>query len=130
MLKHRETKQRKIILETVRKHADHPTANTIYEEIHAIDGKISQGTVYLNLNGLSAEGEILHIKVPGADRYDLKTDLHYHIICLNCGKVIDIPFDYLPDPDEKVADVTGYTVFRHRTVFEGLCPECKKKNNI
>ena len=130
MLKHWETNQRKIILETVRKHADHPTANTIYEEIHAIDGKISQGTVYRNLNCLSAEGEILHIKVPGADRYDLKTDLHYHIICLNCGKVIDIPFDYLPDPDEKVADVTGYTVFRHRTVFEGLCPECKKKNNI
>ena len=130
MLKHRETKQRRIVLETVRSHTDHPTANTICEEVHAIDGKISQGTVYRNLNCLSEDGEILHIKVPGADRYDLKTDLHYHIICLNCGKVIDIPFDYLPDPDEKVADVTGYTVFRHRTVFEGLCPECKKKNNI
>ena len=92
MLKHRETKQRRIVLETVRCHTDHPTANTIYEEVHAIDGKISQGTVYRNLSCLSEDGEILHIKVPGADRYDLRTDLHYHIICLKCGKVIDIPF--------------------------------------
>ena len=112
MLKHRETKQRRIVLETVRCHTDHPTANTIYEEVHAIDGKISQGTVYRNLSCLSEDGEILHIKVPGADRYDLRTDLHYHIICLKCGKVIDIPFNYLSDPDEKVANATGYTVFR------------------
>ena len=130
MLKHRETKQRRIVLETVRNHTDHPTANTICEEVRAIDGKISQGTVYRNLNCLSEDGEILHIKVPGADRYDLRTDLHYHIICLKCRKVIDIPFDYLSELDEKVANVTDYTVFRHRAVFEGICPECKNKNKI
>ena len=113
MLKHRETKQRRIVLETVRSHTDHPTANTICEEVHAIDGKISQSTVYRNLNCLSEDG-----------------DLHYHIICLKCGKVIDIPFNYLSDPDEKVANATGYTVFRHRAVFEGICPECKTENNI
>ena len=130
MLKHRETKQRKIVLETVRSHTDHPTAITIYEEIHAVDRRISQGTVYRNLNCLSEDGEILHIKVPGADRYDLRTDLHYHIICVKCGKVIDIPYGYLSDPDEKVANVTGYKVFRHRAVFEGICPGCKKENDI
>ena len=99
MLKHRETKQRRIVLETVRSHTDHPTANTICEEVHAIDGKISQSTVYRNLNCLSEDGEIL-------------------------------PFNYLSDPDEKVANATGYTVFRHRAVFEGICPECKTENNI
>ena len=55
MLKHRETKQRRIVLETVRSHTDHPTANTICEEVHAIDGKISQSTVYRNLNCLSED---------------------------------------------------------------------------
>ena len=85
MLKHRETKQRRIVLETVRSHTDHPTANTICEEVHAIDGKISQSTVYRNLNCLSEDGEILHIKVSGADRLELRTALHYHIICLKCG---------------------------------------------
>ena len=86
MLKHRETKQRRIVLETVRSHTDHPTANTICEEVHAIDRKISQGTVYRNLNCLSEDGEILHIKVPGADRYDLRTDLHYHISVLSAER--------------------------------------------
>ena len=128
MIKHRETKQRRLVLETVLRHRDHPNANRIFEEVHAMDDKISCGTVYRNLSCLSKDGEILHIKVPGADRYDSRTDLHYHIICIKCGKVIDIPFGYLSGPDKKAADMTGYTVFRHRTVFEGICPECKKNN--
>ena len=127
MIKHRETKQRRLVLETVRNHTDHPTANQIYEEVHAIDSKVSQGTVYRNLSCLSEDGEILHIKVPGADRYDLRTELHYHIICIQCGKVIDIPFDYNAEPNGKVADMTGYTVLRHRILFEGICPDCKKE---
>lgn len=127
MIKHRETKQRRLVLETVRNHTDHPTANTIYEEVHAIDGKVSQGTVYRNLSCLSEDGEILHIKVPGADRFDLRTDLHYHLLCVKCGSVTDIPFDYLTEPDKEVSALTGYEVFRHRTVFEGICPECRRK---
>ena len=127
MINHRETKQRKCVLEAVKKHTDHPTANQIYEEVHAIDNRISQGTVYRNLTCLSEAGEILHIKVPGADRFDLRTDLHYHMLCVECGSVVDIPFEYLADSDKKVSAITGYVVFRHRTVFEGMCPKCTKK---
>ena len=130
MKRQRSSRHRQMILDAVMSRSDHPTADQIYMDVRARDEKVSRGTVYRNLGILSEDGEILHIKVPGADRYDLRTDLHYHIICLKCGKVIDIPFNYLSNPDEKVANATGYTVFRHRAVFEGICPECKTENNI
>ena len=69
-MQYRNTRQRKIVLEAVQEHHDHPSADQIYLEIRAKDPRISRGTVYRNLNILSEEGQITHVKVPGADRYD------------------------------------------------------------
>ena len=120
----RNTKQKALVLETVREHTDHPTAEDIYFCVRAKDGRVSKGTVYRNLKELSRTGEINHIKVPGADRYDLRTDLHYHIMCVHCLSVTDVPVEYESALDTLAGKATGYSVYRHRTVFEGVCPEC------
>ena len=31
---------------------------------------------------LSDGGDVYHIRAPGADRYDLRTDPHDHILCI------------------------------------------------
>ena len=125
----RNTRQRKIVLEMVQKHDDHPSADQIYLEIRAKDPKFSRGTVYRNLNVLSEEGQITHVKVPGADRYDHKTEFHYHSICMSCGAVRDIPFSYGAKLDETIAAESGYQITRHRLIFEGICPECQKNGH-
>ncbi len=122
----RNTRQRAIVLESVREHTDHPTADEIYNTVHEKDKRISKATVYRNLKELSRTGLINHIKVPGADRYDLRVDLHYHVICIYCSSLVDVPIDYERELDTLAADATGYLVTRHRTVFEGICPECRK----
>lgn len=124
----RDTKQRRLVLETVRSHRDHPTADAIYLDVKGKDAKISRGTVYRNLKNLCEDGEIIQIKVPGADRFDLRCDYHYHILCLRCGQVCDVPIEYQKKMDEQAQKATGYAVARHRTVFEGLCPDCQKAN--
>ena len=65
--RHRETKQRQIVLEAVQAHRDHPCAEQIYEDVCKIDDKISRGTVYRNLGCLAADKKIYHVRVPGAD---------------------------------------------------------------
>ena len=42
----RNTKQRKLVLDAVRQSYNHPTADEIYNVVHAQDDKISRGTVY------------------------------------------------------------------------------------
>ena len=128
MKQRRETKQRHVILEVVKEHHDHPRADQIYEDVCKLDRRISRGTVYRNLSCLSDDGKICHVRVPGADRYDSRTDLHYHLICMRCGAVMDVPMDYQEQIDRMTAKKTGYLVNRHRIVVEGLCPDCQKES--
>ena len=129
MIQRRDTKQRQLVLDAVRERHDHPTADDIYLTVREKDSRISRGTVYRNLSLLSDEDEIAHIKVPGADRYDLRTDHHYHMICIKCSKVIDVPIPYNSEIDDVVGSETGYSVKHHSLIFEGICPECQDEND-
>ena len=126
MKQSRMTRQKQMILDIALAHHDHPTADQIYAEVRAADGRISRGTVYRNLEQLSAAGILLHVKLPGADRFDCRLDRHYHLICRSCGTVLDAPADYQDELDRQVSQRCGFKVMRHRTIFEGLCPECAK----
>lgn len=126
----RNTKQRQIVLDTVMGRCDHPTVDEIYEEIHKSHPKVSKGTVYRNLNVLSENGEITHVRVPAADRYDSRLDKHYHLICMKCGKVTDAPIEYREEYDKSIFEQTGFAVNRHRMIFEGICSECQKKDRF
>lgn len=125
----RNSRQRQIILDAVRNRRDHPTADEIYLDVRAKDGRISRGTVYRNLGILSETGEILNVKVPAADRYDFHVDKHYHIYCTECGRTFDAPLDYRPEDDKQVQAQSGFQIRRHRLVFEGLCPDCLEKES-
>ncbi len=124
MKQHRETKQRQIILEAVQSRNDHPSAEQIYEDVHALNPRISHGTVYRNLNCLSEEGVICRVRIPGADRYDLRTDKHYHMLCVKCKKVFDAPCIYKEYLDDETMAETGFSITRHRLIFEGVCRQC------
>ena len=128
MKKQRNSKQRRIILDAVTARSDHPTADQIYLDVRAIDGKISRGTVYRNLGILSENEEITNVKVPAADRYDSRCDRHYHIFCTGCGRVFDAPLSYHAEYDGQIEEETGFQIHRHRLIFEGLCPDCRKKS--
>ena len=127
MKQKRNSRQRQMILDAVSKRHDHPTADEIYLDVRAKDEKISRGTVYRNLGVLTENREISNVKLPAADRYDCRIDYHYHLLCTECNKVFDAPHIYHREFDEKAAEDTGFLIKRHRVVFEGVCPECRKK---
>ena len=123
----RDTRQRRLVLEAVRSRTDHPSADDIYLAVRERDERISRGTVYRNLNVLAEAGEITHVKVPSADRYDLRQERHYHLFCVGCGTVRDAPLAYREGFDRQAEAGTGFAVERHRMIFEGLCCACQAK---
>lgn len=130
--RYRMTKQRKIILEELKKHGSHPTADEIYEKVRKRLPRISLGTVYRNLDLLVSEGLIGRLKGDYPQmRFDPRTDDHYHITCLSCGKIEDAPIEPLQDPIRNLENVVGhltkYGVFGHKLEFVGFCSECLKK---
>ena len=99
---YRNTIQKQLVLDTVRRMTNHPTVEEIYERIVMEHPSVSKGTVYRNLNILAQQGEILRVQFPNAaDRYDFNTRQHYHIRCRYCGKVDDVEMPYLEHLQEQ-----------------------------
>ena len=91
MKQQRNTRQRQLVLDVVRGRRDHPTAEQIYQSVREQDAHISRGTVYRNLNLLCDNREIYRVVMSSSDRFDLRTDPHYHIHCLVCDSVVMFP---------------------------------------
>lgn len=126
-MKQRSTRQRRLVFDAVQVMREHPTADHIYLKVRGDDPHISRGTVYRNLNLLVENGEVRHVRLPGVDRFDWRTDRHYHIVCTSCGKVADAPVNYESADDAALEKATGFAIKGHIKVFEGLCPACQAK---
>ena len=71
------SRQRESIKEFLMTRTDHPTADTVYENLRLIYPNISLGTVYRNLSLLADIGEIRKLpSTSGADRFDGRTEPH------------------------------------------------------
>ena len=123
----RNTVQRQIILETINRFITHPTVEELYSEIQKSHPSISKTTIYRNLRQLANGGQIGRVALPGdVERYDKRTDRHYHFQCKSCGRLLDVDIDYLEGIDEKVREKYGFLVDEHDIVFKGVCPKCMR----
>ena len=125
----RKTRQRQMVLGAVRARCDHPSADQIYLDVRALDSRISRGTVYRNLNILAQQGEILQVKVPYKDRFECSEGPHYHLLCTECGRVVDAPLSYFGEIDMQISEETDFIIKRHQIIFEGICQDCQNKQS-
>ncbi|MGC8604381.1 MAG: Fur family transcriptional regulator [Desulfomonilaceae bacterium] len=124
----RDTPQRQVILEELAKMKSHPTANDIYEVVRKRLPKISLGTVYRNLELLSSAGFIQKLEIVGAQkRFDDVVNNHYHIRCVECGKIDDLIMPTISSINDIANNVSDYKILWHRLEFAGVCPECLRR---
>ena len=124
------SRQRESIKEYLMSTTEHPTADTVYMHVREEFPHISLGTVYRNLNLLADIGEAIKITTAyGGDRFDGRTEPHYHVACTSCGKVMDLELD--PKHFDEVNEMAGRhfdgVIESHSTLFYGTCPDCMKK---
>ncbi|MDO5695738.1 MAG: transcriptional repressor [Eubacteriales bacterium] len=126
-MKLKYSKQREAIKEYLRSTHEHPTADTVYENIKLVFPKISLGTVYRNLALLTELGEIKKIAgVSGPDRFDAEARPHHHFTCTECGRITDIFAEPEKEAllDNVLQDFPG-TVTNREINFYGICPYCE-----
>ena len=119
------TRQRKVILEELRKVFTHPSADEVYELVRKRLPRISLGTVYRNLEILSQNGDIQKLE-PGCTlkRFDGIADQHYHIRCMRCDRVVDAPADIDVAVDHDLKNATDFKIIGHKLELIGICPDC------
>ena len=124
----RMTRQRKVILEELRRINNHPSAEEIYARVREHLPRISLGTVYRNLEILADIGEIQKLEYAGStNRFDGIPNKHYHIRCMDCGRVDDAPIAPLNQIEDNLYETTVFKIVGHRLEFIGFCPECTVK---
>jgi Fur family transcriptional regulator, ferric uptake regulator len=122
----RSSRQRDVVLAVVRSTMDHPTAAWVYEKARRALPRIGLGTVYRNLEQLAGEGLIRQIhRGPGPARFDGNTGRHYHIRCLGCGRVNDLPVSVTSRLEEEAAKAVNFLILGHEVEVQGLCPLCR-----
>jgi len=121
----RMTRQRELILNAVSSTRSHPTADEVYRQVRRRLPHISLGTVYRNLEVLAEAGLLRRLDLAGAQRrYDGETSGHYHVRCLECGRVSDVAMKRPAALERRARAGTDYEIVGHRLEFVGLCPQC------
>jgi Fe2+ or Zn2+ uptake regulation protein len=117
-----------VVLEAVLDLDDHPTADRVHEAVARRDPGVSRATVYRALESLARIGVITKACHPGkAVRYDSRTEIHHHLVCLRCDTVVDIAderLDALPVPD---TSSLGFDVSDFRVQLRGICRRCREQ---
>ena len=123
--KQRYSRQREAIVQQLLARTDHPSADMIYETLRSDFPNISLGTVYRNLNGLSADGTIRRLTVDGKEHFDGNTVPHVHLACNECGDIVDVFDDEVDVFLAHIAHRTGCPVTDAQIVIRGKCHDCQ-----
>ncbi|WP_096187945.1 peroxide-responsive transcriptional repressor PerR [Evansella halocellulosilytica] len=123
----RMTPQRHAILEFLFNAESHPTADEIYKALEGKFPNMSVATVYNNLRVFKEVGLVRELTYgDSSSRFDCNTTDHYHVICEDCGKIVDFHYPGLDEVETLAEHVTGFKVKSHRMEIYGLCPACHK----
>ncbi|UWD48307.1 transcriptional repressor [Clostridioides difficile] len=125
------SKQRELILNEILNNPVHPTADCLYENLKKDNPSLSLGTVYRNLAQLTEHGFIRKVSIPGnPDRFDGRTENHYHIICEVCGDVYDLESEILSNLKESISEETDIKITSYNISFKGICNNCRKCSQV
>ena len=123
----KSTRQRELIVEEFATVHGHISVEELLQRVRERDGGIGYATVYRTLK-LLVDAHLAGARNfgEGFARYEpLGEDHHDHLICENCGRIVEFHDEVLERRQDRVAGDLGYRVTHHRHELFGICPGCR-----
>ncbi len=119
------TAQRLAVMRTVSQQP-HLTADDVTVAAKREIGAISRQAVYDTLAVLVEKGLLRRIQPIGSPaRYEDRVgDNHHHLICRQCGRVVDVDCAVGSAPCLTAADDNGFEIDEADVAYWGRCPQC------
>ena len=123
----RVTAGRLAVLAAVRGHP-HLDAEAITRSARRQLGRLSTQAVYDTLHALTDVGLIRRFQpARGPARYELRVGGdHHHVVCRNCGSILDVGRVVGPAPCLTVDPASTFEVEEIEVTFWGRCPGCQE----
>ncbi|BAF70187.1 MULTISPECIES: Fur family transcriptional regulator [unclassified Nitratiruptor] len=126
-LKH--SSQREQVLKVLFHAKEHLTPEEIYNKVKKENPNIGLATVYRTLSLLEKEDMVSSVSFGHeGKKYELNRGEHHdHMICLECGKILEFYDENLEKLQEKIAEEHNFKLLTHQMNLYGICKECQKK---
>jgi Fur family transcriptional regulator, stress-responsive regulator len=104
----------------------HLTTEEVVEVVRSDIGVVSRRAVYDAVGVLADMGLLRRIQPSGSPaRYEDRVgDNHHHLICRNCGQMVDVDCALGLTPCLTAADDAGYEIDEAEVIYWGRCPAC------
>ena len=128
--KHRATPERFAVLDAVLQSQGHFDAEALYYRMVTGGIKVSKATVYNTLDLLQQCGLVSKYRfAENTSRYEkaFGRPHHHHLICLECGDIIEFVNDKLDRIQTEVCAEKTFDAQSSSLQIFGTCSKCKKK---
>lgn len=128
----RRTAQRDLILETFLRTEEHLTSEDLYRLVERLDPNVGQTTVYRTLKLLTDAGLAREVRFGDNKMYyehHFNREHHDHIICTDCGLVVEFYSAELEALQDGSAEKFGFVPTHHSLRIWGICTDCQRKTS-
>jgi len=130
--KNRITPERFEVLEAALEYEGHFNADDLYILMKNSSSRVSRATVYKTLE-LLAQCELLSKRNFGdnTNRFEssFKKQVHDHLICVDCGKIIEFTDPRIKQLPEQLSENLGFNFESYSFNIFGRCKDPKKCKN-
>jgi Fur family ferric uptake transcriptional regulator len=122
------TPQRLAVIGAIAASPDHLTPAAIYRKVRQEHPAIGLVTIYRTLEILDKLELICELHAGGScHSYTIAAPgHHHHLICAECGEVIDFSGHYLAELETRLCRETGFEIEGHLLEFIGRCQHCQQ----
>jgi Fur family ferric uptake transcriptional regulator len=126
----KRTAQRDLILDVFLRTEKHLSSEDLYRLVQTEDQTIGQTTVYRTLKLLTEAGLAREVRFgDGRTHYEhnYKHQHHDHMICTECGKIIEFYSAELEALQDAMAAKYRFEPTQHLLRILGICAECRRQ---
>src|SRR5438045_744077 len=126
----KRTAQRYLILDVFLRTEDHVSGEDLYQLVREKDTAVGQTTVYRTLRLLTDAGLAREVRFgDGRAHYEhnYKHQHHDHMICSECGKIIEFYSPELEAIQDAMAAKYRFQLTEHLLRMIGICADCRRE---
>jgi Fur family transcriptional regulator, ferric uptake regulator len=125
----RMTPQRQLVLDAVMA-LEHSTPEQICKHVQLTTPTVNITTIYRTLDLLEHLGLVRHTHIGhGAPTYSARDHEHVHLVCHDCGNVVEVPCELLAGLAGTLDDEYGFRLDASHVALSGTCRDCLSKEN-
>lgn len=120
----RMTPQRQLVLDALLE-LEHATPEQVHQRVQTRTPTVNITTIYRTLELLERLGLVRHTHLGhGAPNYSVHEHGHVHLVCHNCGTLIEAPCELMEDLAGTLRARFGFELDASHLALSGFCRNC------